>query len=295
MYERLTKCPLCKSELFINQLVVKDHAISKESFIICTCQNCDLWFTNPRPDERSISQYYDNTNYISHQNSGKNFTDLIYHAIRTYTLKQKLNWVNKKLNKKGRILDYGCGIGLLPKTFIRDGWDACGIEPNEKAAAIANKEHGIKIIPTIKDLDKEKKFDAITLFHVLEHVHKLNKTFTALLKRLKKRGLMFVAVPNRESRDALTFEENWSAYDVPRHLYHFNKDSINYLTQKHNCKVVDTIPMVFDSYYVSLLSHKYSGSKNKYWRAIKSGYLSNKQAKKHNNNYSSLLFVIRKK
>jgi 2-polyprenyl-3-methyl-5-hydroxy-6-metoxy-1,4-benzoquinol methylase len=295
MYERLTKCPLCKSELFINHLVVKDNAVSQESFIICACKNCDLWFTNPRPNEKNINKYYDKPDYISHQNKTRNLTDLIYNTIRKYMINQKLNWVNKRLQKKGRLLDYGCGVGLLAKAFMEDGWEACGIEPNEKAATIANKENKVRIIPNIKAIDKEKKFDAITLFHVLEHVHKLNKTIDILLNKLKKRGLLFIAVPNRESQDAITFKENWAAYDVPRHLYHFNRNSMQYLTQKHDCKIVETIPMVFDSYYVSLLSHGYTGTPNKFWQALKTGYLSNQHAKKDNNNYSSLLFVIRKK
>ena len=295
MYERLTKCPLCKSEHFINQLVVKDHAISKESFIICACKNCDLWFTNPRPSEKNINGYYDKPNYISHQQDSKSLKDLIYHSVRKYTIRQKLNWINKRVKKKGRIMDYGCGVGLLAKAFSENGWDAYGIEPNEKAATIANIDNGVNIIETQKELLKQKKFDAITLFHVLEHVHKLNKTLALLLNRLKKRGILFIAVPNRESQDAIKFKENWAAFDVPRHLYHFNKDSIHYLTQKHNCKVIDTIPMIFDSYYVSLLSHEYSGSPGKYWKALQTGYLSNQYAKQNDNNYSSLLYVIRKK
>ncbi|AKP51151.1 class I SAM-dependent methyltransferase [Cyclobacterium amurskyense] len=295
MYERLTKCPLCKSEQFINHLVVKDHAISKESFIICECQNCNIWFTNPRPNEENIAKYYDKPSYISHQDKSKNLTDIVYKAVRKYTLSQKLNWVNSRQSSKGRILDYGCGIGLFVKTCSEDGWKAFGMEPNEKAATFAVKNIGINIIPRLKDLEKEKKFDVITLFHVLEHVHKLNETIDILLSRLKKRGLLFIAVPNRDSLDAKSFKENWAALDVPRHLYHFNSSSMEYLSDKHNCRIVDTIPMKFDSYYVSLLSHQYLGSKNIYIEAIKSGYKSNQQAKLNGNNYSSLLFVIKKK
>ncbi|EPR66469.1 class I SAM-dependent methyltransferase [Cyclobacterium qasimii] len=193
------------------------------------------------------------------------------------------------------MLDYGCGVGLFVKACTNDGWEAYGMEPNEKAATFAIDNNGIDIIPDFKSLEKKKKFDVITLFHVLEHVHKLNKTIDILLNRLKKRGTLFIAVPNRDSLDASTFKENWAALDVPRHLYHFNPSSMEYLTDKHNCRIVDTIPMKFDSYYVSLLSHQYIGTKNKYIEAIKSGYNSNKQAKNNSNNYSSLLFVIKKK
>lgn len=295
MYERLKKCPLCKSEQFNNHLVVEDHAISKESFIICACNNCELWFTNPRPDEANILKYYDKPNYISHQNKSRNLTDYIYNAVRTYTLRQKLNWINTRAKKKGRILDYGCGVGLFAKTCQKDGWETYGMEPNQKAATLARDENGINVIPNFKELNKLKKFDIITLFHVLEHVHTLNETLDSLLSRLKKRGVLFVAVPNRDSLDARTFQEDWAGLDIPRHLYHFNKTSMNYLIDKHQCRITDTLPMRFDSYYVSLLSHQTKGSKNKYIEAIRSGYKSNKHAKTNDNNYSSLLFVIKKK
>ena len=292
MYERLTKCPVCKSEQFINHLVVKDHAISNESFIICECTNCQLWFTNPRPDEENILKYYDKPNYISHQDKSRNLTDIVYNVIRKYTLEQKLNWLNTRIPKKGRMLDYGCGVGLFPKTCQKNGWEAYGMEPNQKAATIAKVENNVNMVQDFNDLQKLKKFDAITLFHVLEHIHKLHETIDVLLGRLKKRGLLFLAVPNRDSG---TFKEDWAALDVPRHLYHFNKQSMNFFVDQHQCRVVDTIPLPFDSYYVSLLSHQAKGHKNKYLKAIKSGYQSNKHAKTNDNNYSSLLFVIKKK
>tara|TARA_R110001592_G_scaffold363389_1_gene686904 strand:- start:27256 stop:28020 length:765 start_codon:yes stop_codon:yes gene_type:complete len=254
-----------------------------------------VWFTNPRPTEENIGTYYDNPNYISHQDKSKSLTDLVYKTIRKYTLNQKLNWINARQSSKGRLLDYGCGVGLFVKACTKDGWEAYGMEPNEKAANYAIDNNEIAIIPDLEGLEKKKKFDVITLFHVLEHVHKLNKTIDILLNRLKKRGTLFIAVPNRDSLDAQTFKENWAALDVPRHLYHFNPSSMEFFTAKHNCRIVDTIPMQFDSYYVSLLSHQYIGTKNQYIEAIKSGYNSNKQAKNSGNNYSSLLFVIKKK
>ncbi|WP_439483023.1 class I SAM-dependent methyltransferase [Cyclobacterium plantarum] len=294
MYERLTKCPLCKSELFINHMVVKDHAYSKESFIICACKNCDLWFTNPRPNEKNIGKYYAGNNYISHQSKIKGLTDFLYNAVRRYTLKQKLKEINSRSIQKGKILDFGCGMGHFVKTCQDNGWEAYGMEPNEAVAKLAQEDNKINLIKDFPELEKQKKFDVITLFHVLEHIHHLNKTVKILLGKLKKRGLLYIAVPNRTSQDAAFFKENWAALDVPRHLYHFNEASMKYLVEKNECRITETLPMPFDSYYVSLLSHQFTGSKNKYLKAIKAGYLSNKAAQK-NNNYSSLLFIIKKK
>ena len=120
------------------------------------------------------------------------------------------------------MLDYGCGVGLFPKTCQKNGWEAYGMEPNQKAATIAKVENNVNMVQDFNDLQKLKKFDAITLFHVLEHIHKLHETIDVLLGRLKKRGLLFLAVPNRDSLDSGTFKEDWAALDVPRHLYHFN-------------------------------------------------------------------------
>ncbi|WP_240469848.1 class I SAM-dependent methyltransferase [Cyclobacterium sp. SYSU L10401] len=275
-------------------MVVKDHAISKESFIICACKNCQLWFTNPRPDEKNIAKYYNGENYISHQNKNKGITDLIYRVVRKYTLRQKLKQINSRSKHRGKLLDYGCGLGNFVKVCQENGWTAYGMEPNEQAAQIAINQTKINLIKDLTALETEKKFDVITLFHVLEHIHQLNKTVKVLLSKLKKRGLLFIAVPNRESQDATYFKENWAALDVPRHLYHFNETSMKYLAEKNDCRITEILPMTFDSYYVSLLSHQYSGSDNNYLKALKSGYLSNKAAKK-NNNYSSLLFIIKKK
>lgn len=295
MYERLTKCPLCKSGLFTNHIIVEDKAISQESFIICACKNCDLWFTNPRPDPDNSPHYYTSDRYISHQKQSKGITDIVYKLVRTYTLRQKLAWINTRYTKKGRLLDFGCGIGHFVRTCQNDGWEAYGMEPNATAAEIARNDLEIPLVPNLQALKQEKKFDVITLFHVLEHVHFLNKTLKILLDRLKKRGLLFIAVPNRDAADASAFKENWAAWDVPRHLYHFNIRSMHYLAERHGCRIVDTLPMKFDSYYVSLLSHQYLGSANTFLKAIQSGYRSNQEAKKHANNYSSLLFVLKKK
>lgn len=156
MYERLTKCPLCKSGLFINQLVVEDKAISKESFIICACKNCDLWFTNPRPNQENSKAYYESPNYRSHQAKSKGITDFLYLMIRKYTLRQKLNWINSRYPKKGRLLDYGCGIGLFVKKCATNGWDAYGLEPNEKAASLATSKHQVRLIPDMDALQQQK-------------------------------------------------------------------------------------------------------------------------------------------
>lgn len=274
-------------------MVVKDHAVSQESFSICKCSNCNFLFTNPRPDQTYISQYYESKNYISHQDAASNLTNWVYKLIRKITLKQKVGWINEFSKTKGRLLDFGCGTGYFLKAAEANGWEVTGFEPNATALAIAKNKQQLKVYQQIGELESEKKFDAITLFHVLEHIHDLDGTLKILLGKLKQRANLYIAVPNFDAHDSKVYKEDWASLDVPRHLYHFTTDTMERLAKEHNLKVKAIKPMLFDSYYVSILSEGYINNKNKIINAIKNGYKSNKIAKEQNN-YSSLLFVLRK-
>src|SRR5690606_12835108 len=269
------------------------HAISQESFSLCKCSNCNFLFTNPRPDQQHIAQYYNSENYISHQDAASNLTNLIYKLVRKFTLRQKVAWINEFSKTKGRLLDFGCGTGYFLKAAEKDGWKAVGFEPNSIASAIAKNKHKLNVYEDPTSLENEKKFDAITLFHVLEHVHDLEGTLRMLLSKLKQRGNLYIAVPNYDSYDSGLYKEDWASLDVPRHLYHFTKATMERLAKEYNLKVRALKPMQFDSYYVSILSEGYINNKNKIINSLKNGYKSNKIAKKENN-YSSLLFVLKK-
>lgn len=298
MAERLRKCPLCKSGLFLNYSEIKDHAVSKETFIICKCQKCSLLFTNPRPKEDKIGPYYDFPEYYSHEKGNKNITQVIYNKVRDYAVSEKIKLITE-LKGSGKILDYGCGTGDLLFAAKAKGWKIKGVEPTEKARNQANKNLENSVVETIDLLEEKKKYDIITLFHVLEHIHSLRKTFKKILKHLKSEGYIIIAIPNPESFDAKKYGKYWAGWDVPRHLYHFDQIAIKNLEQLFDLELVKVNPMPFDSYYVSLLSEGYINPKqnmiSKYFKAIQTGWKSNKSAKSQIAQYSSNLFIFKKK
>jgi SAM-dependent methyltransferase len=297
--ERLTKCPLCKSGLFLNSQEIKDYAVSQESFIICNCTNCGLKFTNPRPTKETIGPYYDSPAYFSHDDNAKNLTQFLYQKVRNYAISQKVKHLNSLKPLKGKYLDYGCGTAELLSKANEIGWKVTGIEPNDKARNLANSKLGGKIHKSIDELSKESLYDIITLYHVLEHVHSLRKTLKKLINHLKPNGYIIIAVPNPESHDALKYGKTWAGWDVPRHLYHFNHKAIDQFEEIFDLQLINTLPMLFDSYYVSLLSEGYKDPKQsglkKYWKAILSGKKSNTEAVKKKGNHSSNLFIFKKK
>jgi 2-polyprenyl-3-methyl-5-hydroxy-6-metoxy-1,4-benzoquinol methylase len=294
MYETLQECPVCSAPNLKNHKVVKDYSVSQESFNIMTCDNCNFQFTNPRPDKLEIVKYYQSEDYISHSDKANSPINFIYKLARKYALSSKRKLINSiAKNKKGRILDFGCGTGHFLETMKENGWKTYGIEPNRKAREIANQK--IKVEDNIQNLNlKNKKFDIITLWHVLEHIHDINDTIKILKTQLKEKGKIVVAVPNIESYEQSIFQEEWAAYDVPRHLYHFNQDTMKTLMLKHGLKIKKVYPMKLDAYYISMLSNKYKFQKNKFINSVITGYKSNNYASKNKNNYSSLIYIIKK-
>ena len=109
----------------------------------------------------------------------------------------------------------------------------------------------------------EDSFETITMWHVLEHIPNLNETIEHFSRILEKNGTVIIAVPNLKSWDANYYREYWAAWDVPIHLWHFSKASIGSLFKKYGFNLVKTKPMLFDFFYVSILSEKYKSGKKK--------------------------------
>ena len=292
MYERIDICPCCNSKDFENYIICDDYSVSKESFAITKCKNCGLLITSPRPDVHSIGTYYESKDYISHTNKANGLLNFIYKKVRNQTLRNKFQLIDK-LTLKKKILDYGCGTGEWLNYNKQKGWKTLGIEPNPKAKEHAINQYGLEVYSDIQSIPN-KKFSIITLWHVLEHVHDLNKLLHELHSKLSKKGKLIIAVPNHDCYDRKFYKEYWAAYDVPRHLYHFNQQTLLELSTFHNFKLERTIPMKFDSYYVSMLSEKNKTRSHNYIKSIIIGWLSNRWAKKNENNYSSLTYIFSK-
>lgn len=293
MLEDLKTCPLCNSGHFNNYLTCKDHTVSKKTFDLVRCNNCNFIFTNPRPKAEDLYKYYQSQDYVSHSNKSNNPVNFIYKIARNFTLKRKVRLINS-ISKKGKILDVGCGTGHFINACQQNGWAITGVEPDKQARKVASDKTGQTIADDLSKID-ENNFDVISMWHVLEHVSDLNQYMRMLVERLKENGKLIVAVPNHKSNDAIYYKADWAAYDVPRHLYHFDQNTMNQLANKYGLKVAKTLPMKLDSYYVSLLSETYQGSGLvKYIKAIYRGFVSNIKAKQNQNNYSSLIYIISK-
>src|SRR6188474_1306048 len=275
-----TLCPVCGSAGISEVFKVKDNTVSQEYFEIYHCRNCQVRFTQNSPSEVSIGAYYKSEDYISHTDTSKGLINRIYRFVRNFSINQKKNLVEKNTGlENGTLLDVGSGTGHFAAAMKNEGWQVTGLEPDEGARAVAGKEHSLNLLPSVALFNlPEKKFNAITLWHVLEHVHDVKKYIQTFKKLLAENGKLFIAVTNYTSYDAEKYKEYWAAYDVPRHLYHFAPASMKRLMEKHGLKIISYKPMWYDSFYVSLLSSKYKNGKSNFFGAGWVGFISNLKA-----------------
>ena len=241
-----------------------------------------------------IARYYQSTDYISHSDTKKGLINRLYHLVRRYTLHTKRKLIERRTGiKKGTLLDIGAGSGAFMNHMRLEGWKVTGIEQDQQASANAKSLYDL----TLHGLDgffnlPAASFNAITMWHVLEHVHDLHEYIEQIKKLLAPAGKIFIAVPNYTSYDAGKYGKFWAAYDVPRHLYHFSPAAMAVLLESHGMKIDHIQPMWFDSFYVSLLSEKYRSGHPNLFRGVYNGLLSNSQAISNGRRASSIIYII---
>lgn len=291
-----SECPSCNSRDIIEKSTVKDFSVSGETFHLMNCNHCGLVFTQDIPSKDDIQKYYRDEQYISHSDTSKGIVNKLYHLVRARTLRKKRNLVKKYSQRnKGNILDIGSGTGSFLKEMKSSDWEITGIEPDSVARENSLKFNGIEALePSFFNQLSENSFDAITMWHVLEHVHQLKQQMAQLGRVIKDKGIIFIAVPNNSSFDAKYYGTYWAAWDVPRHLYHFIPESMKHLCSETGFEIIDILPMWYDSFYVSMLSEKYRSGKTKIIRPFFIGLRSNMIALFNSQRCSSLIYIMRK-
>lgn len=295
----LTCCPVCGSTQLEKAFDAIDYFSSGEAFPVSECSHCGFRFTNNVPDEEHIGKYYDSPEYISHSDTKKGITNKLYHFFRKRMLRRKVNIVARHISGKPvRLLDVGCGTGYFIQAAQQKGWKVSGIEKDEKARQSASLRSGVDV----KDNNalwsmEQSSYDVITLWHVLEHLEKLNETISKINEILSPKGTVVIALPNCSSYDAHFYKEQWAAYDIPRHLWHFTPVTVEKILAKHGLRVIKKIRMPLDAFYISMLSEKYKGSTTlaQFVRACLIGTIGFLKSLSDIGQSSSIIYIVKKR
>jgi 2-polyprenyl-3-methyl-5-hydroxy-6-metoxy-1,4-benzoquinol methylase len=289
-------CPVCKSNQIAKSFTAKDYTVSNEMFEVWHCANCTFRFTQDVPTVEHIGPYYQSAAYVSHSDTQEGLINRLYHQVRNFTLKTKRNLIQTQTGlKHGNLLDVGAGTGAFAHIMQSSGWKVIGLEPDAIARQNALSKYNLSLeSPDQLYQLKADQFDAITMWHVLEHVHDLHGYLENFHRILKQSGRLVIAVPNYTSHDATLYKEFWAAYDVPRHLYHFSPQSMQGLAEAKGFTIKAFKPMWFDSFYVSMLSEQYKNGKGNLISAVWDGLISNIKTIADHKKCSSVIYVLAK-
>ena len=290
-------CPICGSNSLRKEFPAVDRMVSQETFDVWHCDHCGFRFTQDVPDETEIDRYYESTDYISHSDTEKGLMNRLYHLARNMMLTAKAGHVTRATGlRQGWLLDIGSGTGYFAHLMTEWGWTVRAIEKSVQARQFAQDHFGLKsdgdeAFATLDD----HSFDCITLWHVLEHLQHLDEMGKNLHRWLKDEGAVLIAVPNHLSTDARHSGAEWAAWDVPRHLWHFTPATMQLFAEKHGFKIIKTIPMPLDGFYVSMLTEQQLGHTLSFLRGLWQGCCAWVSSWGHKERSSSLIYVLKKK
>lgn len=292
----LQNCPICSSSQLAPLFSGIDYSHTKEEFEVEKCADCGFVFTQNAPDENNIGKYYESEDYVSHSDTQKGLFFKIYHAVRNYMLGQKRKMI-EQVTDKGKLLDIGCGTGYFLNEMQVQKWEVTGIEQDEQARKYGSNKFNINVKTPAELFELESgSFTAISMWHVLEHVHNLDGYLKQIYNLLESDGTLAIAVPNHDSHDGKHYGKHWAAWDLPIHLWHFTPDSMEKLMKKYGFKIIAHKRLPFDSFYVSMLSEKYKKRTGVVGQlsGIATGLISFVKSLSHPKKCSSVVYLIKK-
>jgi len=238
-FEAAAECDLCGGRRQRARAVYTEYLLFRdERFLLVTCEDCGLHFLNPRPSPEIIGEYYPG-DYAAHleeprplrpwqiRAGGDGQPPLGPLARLRLHVRQNMHWYKiLPYERGGRVLDIGCGAGKLLDTLKQLGWQTYGVEPSAAAVERARARGHRVEVGRAEDRCFDESFDAVYLWHVLEHTHVPARVLANVFDYLAPGGRFFLCVPNFKSLHARMFGRYWWSTDAPRHLYQFERGTL---------------------------------------------------------------------
>ena len=231
-------CIICNSS---TSSIFNDSLHSDYNIVKC---KCGFIYLNPRPNSLDITRYYAKE-YLPHNTHNSK----IYTFLQILSFKWKYKIIKKLFPNKGIHLDVGSGNNNFSNYLRSKGW---------KSQSYDKFSHSN--INNLKKIENNS-IDLITMWHSIEHMHDINDVIKYLFNKIKDNGYLLIACPNIDAFERNLFKNNWVAYDVPRHLYHFNHITLSNYLKKSGFIVNNHYPIYQDTFFNIFLSFKYILSK----------------------------------
>ena len=296
-YQDFRPCPLCGASGQIPYANCTDFTVSKESYTLLRCPVCGVVYTLDPPSQEDMSRYDKLLLKLKLGDAPTGLVGRLYYRVRSHMLGKKARLVETQAYRtSGSLLNYGAKTGFFSHRMERRGWKVTSVERyhEERQFSLEMFHHRMIDVPEMDSLHAGT-FDVITMWHVFEHCHHPNQLLDRFYELLRPGGILVMACPNVRSTDAMYYGPYWAAYDVPRHLWHFDPNSISTLAHRHGFTLMHHEVMPFDSFYISILSEKHMLHRMPFIRGMVHGFYSWYVSLNRRSKASSLVYVFRKR
>ncbi len=268
-------CGMCGSSRARTVLRQRDLALggSEETFTVVRCRACGLLYLNPRPDRTEIGRFYPPQYFADEQPKSRSELELRLkrwsNAVKRWVREDFYGYPGSRLPRwarmprrlllwpeqarrvfrgreilpwtgQGRLLDVGCGPGGNLASLQAQGWDVHGLDASEVAVGRARKRFGdrVRMGDPVATEYKDQSFDVVIFSHALEHMHDVRAVLKESRRILDDRGLLVITLPNAGSWEAKLFGPWWFPWELPRHLYHFDRRTLARMLEQAGFRVV---------------------------------------------------------
>jgi SAM-dependent methyltransferase len=238
------QCPICHAADSAPYAFCQDRlfGLAQGKFQLYRCLKCGCVFIDPIPDHSVLASWYPLEYWWSEASGSDSPWARLFRRLesvhRDFVTADHVRFLVSCAEKnapRGRLLlDIGCGSGTFLHLAGQRGFVPHGMDASGRAVEIAHKQYGFPARQGEigKDVWGGRRFDFITMFHVLEHLPDPRRGLEYARNLLEPGGILILQMPNMNSIQARVFRDRWYGLDVPRHIINFSPKALSLLLEE---------------------------------------------------------------
>lgn len=226
------------------------YSFPKSVYSIVKCESCGFLRVNPLPNDSTIKDLYSGDHNSDNDLSYEVFSSTFLTFIKKHiVIKPLINLLKKEFEqqKPPLLLDIGCSTGWITSISRDAGFEVLGLEANPHCAKFGMGKYSLNIVEGyIEEFEFEEKFDAVTMFHLFEHLSNPIYTLKTIKSVINDNGRLLIVVPNVDSLSARLFKENYK-WSVPHHLSFFSPSTVKLVLNKTGFSIIKILHLTSPS------------------------------------------------
>lgn len=254
----MLRCVACGGQHLTTVFVATNpRSFGRKTYYFARCLECGLIFIDPMPEAEELARVY---SYSELTESLEALNPLLSAALSSsllrgmlattgrFVVESRVKFLKRSCGSGKKVLDVGCGTGLFGQLASETGFDVWGQEISQGMADEAKKrlDSSHVIVGELSEFSFEKEFDAVTLWHVFEHMPDPETALGQIHRILKDDGVLILEVPSAKSLSLRLFRSSYTGLLVPEHLFFWSENSLRRILERQGFVIVSAAyPMAF--------------------------------------------------